>query len=304
MTLAILATVLSLAAFTYFIVRFFQLRSLYRGMTPLEQRYAEIHEARAQSDKVGIKDRLHAELRRLGLAEDLFPLFAAAAFLYVAVAVPLRLTGLDETITMLAAVPVAAATAWGLVIFRAQRRRGAFNKQLIDLLDLVNGQILGGVGAERALNMVTPRMPDPIRSEMLATLSAGQAGKDLLGAMRELADRYPSRAFDMFIAALEIDRAEGHAIGAALTQASDLLKRDFALAAEAKAEIAQTKFEFLGVAGIVVGLCLYLVFGSGQDNRDMYFSAAGLVALAIGAGNVALGGFRFFRMMNKVKGDT
>lgn len=304
MTLAIIVTAVCLAAFTYFIVRFVQLRSTYRGMTPIEQRYAEIHETRAQSDKVSVRERIRLEMRRLGLAEDLFPLYAALAFLYIAVAVPLRLTGLGEMVTMLAAIPVAGVAAWGLIVWRAQRRRGAFNKQLIDLLDLVNGQILGGVGAERALNMVTPRMPDPIRTEMLATLSAGQAGKDLLGAMRELAGRYPSRAFDMFIAALEIDRAQGAAVGPALTQASALLKRDFALAAEAKAEIAQTKFEFLGVAGIVVGLCAYLVFGSGPENREAYSSAAGVIALAIGAGNVALGGFRFFRMMNKVKGDT
>lgn len=304
MTWLILAAAIAMAGLTYYLVRWAQLRTGYSAMSQLEQRYAEISEVRKTSAKVSRREALRAELRRIGLADDLFPLFAAAAFLYLLVAVPLRFTGLPELVTMLAAIPAAAGAAWVGVLVRAQRRRGAFNQQLVDLLDLVTGQIQGGVGAERAMMIVAPQMPDPIRTEMTRALAAGQAGKDVIGAMRELRDRYPSRAFDMFIAALEIDRAEGQAIGPALRQASDLLKREFALAGEAKAEIAQTKYEFLAVAGIVVALCGYLVVGGSAETQEAYRSVGGVIALLAAAANVSFGAFRFFRMMSKIKGDT
>lgn len=301
---AILALTVCSAAVLFFLVRWVQLRAGYNAMTALEQRYAEINEVRRSSDRVPIKDRIRAEMLRVGLADDLFPLFAVAAFVYLACAVALRFTGLPELLTLAVALPMAAGVAWTVVIVRAQRRRAAFNMQLIDLLDLVQGQVQGGVGAERGLMLVAPQMPEPIKAEMSRTLDVGRAGKDLIGAMRELRDRYPSRAFDMFIAALEIDRAEGQAIGPALKQASELLKRDFALANEAKAEIAQTKYEFLAVGGIVVGICAYLVLGGSPETRHSYQSFAGFIALSAAAGNVSLGTFRFFRMMNKIKGDT
>ena len=161
-------------------------------MTPVEQRYAEIAEVRRAGAKVSLRDRVQVELRRVGLADDLFPLFAVAAFVYLACAVALRFTGLPEVVTLAAAAPLAAGVGWVATLVRAQRRRAAFNKQLIDLLELVTGQVQGGVGAERGLMIVSPQMPDPVRSEMAATLAAGQAGKDLIGAMRDLRDRYPA----------------------------------------------------------------------------------------------------------------
>jgi tight adherence protein B len=285
-------------------VRYLQMRSGYKAMSPIEQRYAEINQVRESSGRLTWRDKIRGELRRIGLGDDLFPFFAAAGFLYLCAVVPLRFTGLPQVATFIGALPLSCAIAWTLVTVRSQRRRAACNKLLVDLRELVTGQVQGGVGAERALMIVVPQMPEPIREEMARALASGQAGKDLVGSMRELAGRYPSRAFDMFIAAMEIDRAEGQAIGPALRQASDMLRRDFALAAEARAEISQTKFEFLAVAGLVIALCLYLVLGGSSETRDAFRTMGGVIALTLAGVNLAGGGFRFFRMMAKIKGDT
>ena len=302
MMLALVATVAAAGA-AYFTVRFIQLWRGYSALSQVERRRAEVLATRESTGTVTRLQAIRLEFARLGLGRDLFPLLAAFATSFLVVAAPLSIA-LPVWMALLAAIPGAGAVAWFAVGFNARRRRSAFNRQLIDLLDLTVSQIKGGVGAERALHIVVPQLPNPVREEMAAALAAGQAGKDLVSAMRELGERYPSKAFEMFLAALEIDRAEGHAIAPALDQAAELLKQEFTLAAEANSALAQVKYEFYAVAAIVVGIASYLILGGEKEFREAYSSPMGLIVLALAAGNMGLGFFRFNRKIKSVTGDT
>lgn len=303
-TLTTLLLGLSATGAVFFLLRGIQMRAGLRGLSQLEIKRAELEEARAKAEKVPAKERLRVELRRHGYEGDLFPFTAAMGFLYLLLMVLLHLTGLSYSIGALIALPASAATVWAASAWAAQARRRRFNHQLVDLLELVAGQIEGGNGAQKALSNVVGNMPEPIRGEMIRVLDAQMLSKDLIAAMRELAERYPSRAMSMFISALEIDRAEGHAIGPALHQAAELLKRDFSLAAEANAEISQTRGEFFAVVGIIGGIAAQLLFGSDPTAREAYTSLIGLTVVGLATANLGFGVFRFVRLLNVIRGDT
>jgi len=109
---------------------------------------------------------------------------------------------------------------------------------------------------------------------------------------------------NMLISALEIDQAEGHAIGPALHQSASLLKKDFALAAEAKAEIAQTRGEFFVVLGIMAAIAAYSIGSADENTSQIYTSFMGLVALGVALANAGFGVLRFLRLLKTARGNT
>ncbi|MGZ4639145.1 MAG: type II secretion system F family protein [Actinomycetes bacterium] len=288
----------------FFTMQWLQSHKGLSALSATERRRAEIVAARMAESKIGLRERIRLEFARLGLGEDRFPLYAAATVLYLAVSAPLSLLGVPLVAGLLVAIPVSLGAAWGIVAVLARRRRAAFNRQLVDLFDLLVAQIKGGVGAQRGLAMVIPQQASPLREEMGRALAAGSAGGDLVAAMTLLAERYPSRAFTMFLAALEMDRSQGAAIAPAIEQAGDLLKKEFELATEARSKLAQVKYEFYAVAAIVAGIGAYLVLGSGATFHKAYFSPTGAIVLLILGANCATGFFRFHRRIAKLTGDA
>lgn len=294
----ILLIAIGVAAVAFFLARWVQVRRAMAGLSQLETRRLHLIEAQSVRDKVDIKTKLLRFMVRLGYTGDVFGFVAGMAFLYLVVVLLMRLTGIGLAIAGIAALPLAFVIVYGFAARSAGKRRAKFNVQLVDLLELVAAQITGGNGAQRALEMVVPQMQEPIKSEMSRVLDTQAATRDLIGAMRGLAERYPSRAIDMFISALEIDRAEGHAIGPALQQSADLLKASAALAAEAKAEISQTKNEFFAVLGVLGLIAAQMLFNADATAQKAYLTPLGLTVVLIGAANVAFGIFRFYNLLN------
>jgi tight adherence protein B len=303
MMLILLAS-LATAGVVFFTARYFQMKSGYDALSRTEKHRVEVTANREAAEKEGMKVRLRKEMVRLGLGDNMFPFYAAVASVYLMVAAPLTLLGVSDIVGYVVAVPAAVGAAWTFSQVRSRKRRALFNRQLVDLLDQTIAQIEGGGGLVMALETVTLQMPEPIRDELSRVLASARASGDIIAPMRGLQEKYPSRAMDMFISALEIDQAEGHAIAPALKQASSLLKQDFALASEASAEVAQIKYEFWAVAGMIIGLGVYLVLGGSPETREAYYSGAGIIVVAAACANIAVGFWRFNRKLSKLKGDT
>jgi len=295
---------ISVGATMFFLIRGGQLWAWHRSLSRIDLRRAALAEEQAAQDKVGLRVRLRASVRRNGYEGDLFPFAAAMSFLYLLGVVVAVMAGASYLIAGVAGFPIAAGVAVMAARVMAQQRRRKFNKQLVDLLELLTGQIESGNGAQKALQTVVPSMQEPLQSEMSKVLDAQLATKDLVVSMRELGKKYPSRAMSMFIAALEIDQAEGHAIAPALRQAATMLKSDFALAAEATAEISQTRGEFFIVFGIMVAIGLGMIFTGDPSTQSAYTSPMGIAVISLGLANVGLGVWRFLRILNNIRGDS
>lgn len=302
----VLLLLAGIAGFAFFAMRWIQLRSGYKAMSATEQRYAEITAAAQQNRKKsgGRWALLRRRLRETGWPADLFTMVALTGFAFLTAAVALRIVGASEWLAVLAAAPVAAAATWMVFRIVSNRRVAQVNQQMITMLDLMVAQVRGGVGAERALMLVVPSLPDPLKSEMAAVVDRTSAGSNLIDELTALSQKYPSRAFSLFIAALEMDRSDGSPLEPALTQASDMLKRTFALQSEARAELSSTRWEFIGVTAVICAIAVKMVADTTSSGDHVYSTPIGFALLAAGAANVVWGIVRFNRLMDKLIKET
>lgn len=296
----------SLAGFGFFATRWIQLRSGYRAMSPAERRYADVS---AESQRSRDKDStrlatLRRRLRESGWPADVFTLVALAGFAFLVAAVGLRIAGAPEWVAALAAAPVAAGTVWLAFRIVVNRRNAQVNRQLVTMLELMVAQVRGGVGAERALMLVVPSLPEPLKSEMTTVLDRASSGGDLLDELRLLEQKYPSRAFGMFIAALEMDRSEGASLEPALNQAADMLKKSFALQSEARAELSSTRWEFIAVTLVICLISLKMVIDTDESGSPVYSTWWGMLILAAAVANTVFGIVRFNRLMDRLVKET
>lgn len=298
-----LVILLAVAGTAFFLARAVQMHSGRKALSQLEIKRIELEAERERSEKPSLRDRIRSQVFALGYDGDVFPFAAALAFLYLAMSVSLTLANFPNTLAYLAALPASVLVIWSAAKWSASRKRKKFNVQLVELLDLVAGQIEGGAGAQRALTVVIPTMQEPLRGEMNRVLNRQMATKDLVGSMRELAERYPSRAFELFISALEIDQADGHAIGPAIRQAAGLLNSDFQLRSEAVAEVSQQRGEFFIILTVLGVLGGYMLFGGDTARNEAYTSPMGLIALSASILNVIWGCWRMLTMLRNLQGD-
>lgn len=295
----VLTTLAALAAAgaAYFLGNWLVLRRRLAAMTTIEKAQERIAADRAHDDKVPRRERIRLWMAAHGYRGDLTIPLVALGFLYLVAGVALRVAGMSSTVAGLGAMPIAALLGYGLLTRHAGKRRAQFNAQLIQALEMLAGQMEAGYGTQRALDMVAPNLADPLRSEFRAALDASQADNDLVGAFERLGERYPSRAFDMFLAALRIDRERGGRLAPALRKAAAIAERQQALISEARSELAQSKQTVVGVGVIVGGAVVFILTRGHAVLWDAYLSPVGLIALPILTVNYLWGMWRCWSML-------
>lgn len=288
----------------FFLVEWLTTRSELSAMTKVERAQAQIREDERKRARRTPKQWLLAQLHDTGYRGDPAPIVLALGFAYLGVAVLLTMLGLDALVAMLVAVPGVLGVAYaGRTMWWARRRR-SFAFQLKQLFDLLRGQLEAGYGTQRAMEMVVPNLPDPLRSEFQVALDSTRAGKDLMVALGEVREAYPSRGFDLFIAALEVDREQGGSLAQTLQRAAGMLQREFDLAQQSSSELAQSKQTFYGVLAILGFITGMSIFGGDETARDAYFSPVGLTVLTALFANAAWGCWRVLSIMRSAGGDV
>jgi tight adherence protein B len=268
---------------------------------------AVIAEQRRLAEKPTIDQRILFAAAKRGYTGTMGPLALGAAVLFLVLVIASRFLSLPAPIALLVSVGGVVGGAFGVGSWAAGKRKAAFDRQLLELLSMLAGQLESGVSIETGLERVAAASEEPLSSEMRAALQQGSANRDLVGAMRRLSYRYPSRAFDLFVAALEIDRDIGSPIEPSLREAASMLSRDFALNEETRAETGQVRAEFYGIL-VVMGIMLVITINNADRTGDgnVYFTGFGAVIFALALAWIGFGILRALRLLNNptnVKGN-
>ncbi len=296
----IIATLLGSGAL-YFAVTWATSRWETRARTNLERRQRQIDAA--HRERVTLSARASAIAVRWGWTGDLSIPLVGLLFVYTAAAAALSVLGLSGWTAVALALPVASLVVAWVTATAAERRRNAFNRQLVQALDLLVAQLKAGSSPQLALERVVPNLPDPLRSEFDQALARRRATMNLSEAVASIAKRYPSRAMSMLVAALRIDEeGRGAKMALALEQAAATVRRDFELRSESDAEIAQERMQFFGIVGIVTTIALMLILRGSDSQREALMSPMGFSMLAVAAGNFVFGILRVLKMLEKAKG--
>lgn len=277
----------AVGASAYFLVSYVLTRASYRKVSRIDLAYMAIREAEAKQG-FNLKDRLVERLRLAGWSGGLAPIVTATGFLYAACVLAVSVVGVDQNLAIVVGVPLCIGVVYLVVLRISLKRQLAFQRQLMPALSMLAAQIESGNGAERSLEQILPSLEDPLGEELHNALAA-TVTMDLVVALREVERRYPSRAFMLFLAALEIDQMQGGALAPALREASAMLQRQFELMQEAQAELAQAKMEFYGVLGIVALITIPLLTSDDPTVRSAYYSPTGITVLLL-ASLLAAGG--------------
>lgn len=296
-TLLLAATV---GASAYFLVSYALTKAAYRKVSRIDIAYQVIQDAEYKQRRP-IKDRLVGRLRLAGWSGGIAPIVTAVGFLYVTCVLAITIVGANQGLATIMGLPACIGIVYLAVLRISMKRQMLFQRQLMPALAMLAAQIEAGNGAERAIEQILPSLEDPLGEELHNALEA-TVTLDLVDALGEIGKRYPSRAFMLFLAALEIDQMQGGALAPALREAASMLQRQFELMQEAKAELAQAKMEFYGVFGIISLISIPLLTSDDPTVRSAYYSPTGLTVLFMASLLAATGVWRallIFRKANR-----
>ena len=290
------------AAAAYFLVSYVLTRASYKRVSQsrVQLAYLAIEDAE-RSTTASLRDRLADRLTIAGWYGGFAPIVTAVGFMYAVCVVVMYVVGFNQLLGVVAGIPTCVAVVAMVVMRISTRRQFAFQRQLMPALGMLASQIEAGNGAERALEQILPSLEDPLGAELQEAL-ASTVTEDLVQALHRVGKRYPSRAYTLFLAALEVDQRQGGELAPALREASSMLQRQFELSEEAQAEVAQAKMEFYIVAGIVGLIAVSMLTSDDDVIRGAYTSTAGIVGLGIGFTLAAWGFYRAMKVLRQAKG--
>jgi len=297
-----LAIALMFGASVFFLMQALMSAVTRSRMPRVVQIQAMLAENERRATRPTIEQRLRHWAAGRGYTGTLGPVVLALSLVYLVVGTLLVAVGLPSLVAIVLALPASwlLVSAVGGVL--AAKRKALFDRQLLDGLVMLAGQIESGTGVQRALRQVQMASPSPLKEELGFALQQAEATRNVVGPMEQLAKRYPSRAFELFIAALRIDEELGGRIEPSLKEAASIMQRDFALIEEAQAEIAQAKVEFYGIL-VVIGFITFTIISSADPvTKELMFSPLGLVVLAALAGWVGIGVAISLNMMSGISG--
>lgn len=291
---------LASGAMFFLLVWLRELRS-FRSMNRLEQLSAQIEYERRQLDKQSVSTRVDSLTIAWGLQGLWGPALGIVTVLYLSFAAGLALLGVGDLVGAFVALPVSIMS--GFLAMRSSRNREEirFRRQLLQAFGIIASQIEAGDSINRALDKTVLMIEDPLRRELASALAGMVGTTSLTGALAPLGQKYPSRAMDLFLAALEIDETMGAKLAPTLRQAQASLERQFDLAAEATAEISQARSEFIGITVVMAMVALGMFFAAEGVARDAYLSPLGISLLGATILNYIFGVLRTLRIFSKAK---
>ena len=286
---------------TFFLLAWVKELREFRSMNRLEQLSAQIEYERRLLDKETVSDRVDKLTITWGLQGLWGTSLGIVTVLYLGLAAGLALLGVGDILGAFLALPVAVAT--GLMVMRSSRQREEirFRRQLLQAFGIIASQIEAGDSINRALDKTVLMVEDPLRREMANALAGLVGTSSLTSVLRPVAQKYPSKAMDLFLAALEIDETMGAKLAPTLRQAQASLERQFDLAAEATAEISQARSEFIGISVVLAMVALGMFYAAEGVARDAYLSPLGIALLGGTVLNYIFGVLRTLRIFSKAK---
>jgi Flp pilus assembly protein TadB len=290
-----------LGSFIFFIINAFYETRRYTNLSRVEKLSAQIDEEQRLIDKKSFLERIDNLVYKFGFQGITVPLFAIFTFLYVVLASIFTLLGFKDFIGIVIALPLSFVVVFFFSKLSKKREEERFRRQLLQAFGIIATQIESGDSISRAVVKTSMLIEDPLKRELQAALSKLVGSETLSSTLKDISAKYPSKAIDMFLAALEIDELMGAKLAPILRQAQAVLESQFDLSAEAMAEITQAKGEFYGISAVMILVAFGMFFSSTGLSKEAYLSPLGLFLLSIVFANYFAGIVRTVLIFNKAK---
>lgn len=178
---------------------------------------------------------------------------------------------------------------------KATKRSSMFTDQLADTLMLLSSSMRGGQGLTGAIDAVAREGEWPTADEFRRVMVEVRLGRDLIEALRAMADRVGSEDFNWVIPAIQINREVGGDLAEVLDTIANTVRDRVDIRRQVKTLSAEGRLSAYVLLALPIGIA-----GMVQMSNPAYISELthGIGLLVAGAGVLlmTIGGFWLFKL--------
>lgn len=170
-----------------------------------------------------------------------------------------------------------------LYVKRARERRSRLiEEQLPDSLTAIAKSLRAGTGLMGALAYAAEETPEPLGSELRATMRELQLGRDALDAFPALAARVDNPDLDIAVTAILIQRSVGGNLSEILTNVSETIRERFLLLREIRVITSRQRLTANLTAGVPVLIAVAFITINPELGSLLFTTTVGRISLAVG----------------------
>jgi tight adherence protein B len=202
------------------------------------------------------------------------------------------LVGLVVAGPLLAILLVIASPFVGHLVlgFLAGKRRGKFDEQLGDTLQLLSGSLRAGHSILRAIDAAANESQAPTSEEMRRIVSETSLGRDLLVSLNDTADRMKNEDFVWISQAIQINREVGGNLAEVLDQVNETIRERSEIKGHIKALAAEGKFSAYILMALPVGIVVMLTLANPGYMNKMFTNPLGWIMVVASIILMTIGG--------------
>lgn len=236
----------------------------------------------------GLFHSINSSLERANIS--LKPGEAIALALLISVVVGAIIGALTQNVLLGVLVAAVAVLAVFVLVRRTgERERKRFEQQLPDTLTLLATSLRAGYSLLQAVEAVKDEAPDPTAREFSRAIVEIRLGRQVVDALRGVAQRTKSIDFEWTVMAIEIQREVGGNLSEVLSTVADTMLQRNRLRREVRALTAEGRISMIIMIALpfaVIGLMLSL--SPGYMN-PLIETLGGLIAIGVGIVTMIIG---------------
>jgi tight adherence protein B len=198
----------------------------------------------------------------------------------VVVVVALRLVGLPLVVVLVAGLLVVGAPLLWLSS-KGNSRRKAFDAQVPNTLSILAGALRAGQGFEQAIAIAATEAPEPTASELSRVLAQQRLGVAPEEALREVAERMRSEAFDWVVMTTIIQRQVGGNLAEIFESTANTLRERAKLQRQIKTLTAESRLSAIILIILPFGIAGMIAVVNRGYLRPLYENSLGLAMLGV-----------------------
>jgi tight adherence protein B len=185
-----------------------------------------------------------------------------------------------------------------LVNFFENKRKKAYQIQMVDALNLMANGIRAGLTMPQSVGMVVDELPPPVSQEFNLVLQEAKIGVPLDEALEHLKQRIYTEDNEMFVTSVTILRETGGNLAETFDTIVSVIRERVRLQLKIDTYIASGKIQAYIIGCMPFGMIV--MFGTGDPDYFplLFGTVLGIVALIIICGMVALGMFIIMKIID------
>ena len=188
--------------------------------------------------------------------------------------------------------------AGGMPLYLIQRKRGKrfrmFAQQLPDALTMMKNSLQAGHTLDKAMQVISEEMPDPVALEFRETVEELHLGVPTKRAMENFTNRIVDENLKIFVAALLVQREVGGNLTELLGNLSKTIRERFRMEQEVMTLTAEGRISGYVIGALPLALAMIINVMQPQYLEPLYKTETGLNLLKASVG-LEIIGFFFIR---------